>query len=325
MSTPLVSVFLPTYNQAPFIESAVLSALGQDYPELEVVVGDDGSTDGTAEIVADLAARHPGRVVPLIGLGHVGIADNCNRTIRACRGTYVGFHAGDDLWLPGKVTRQVAWLEQDPRRVLCSHDVEVFDSDTGVAMYRWSQVKALTAGHAVSDFIRDGNPFHPLANMVRASAIPPGGYDARILLASDWKFFVECVARGGGTFGFIDGVWARYRQWPGNISKREEEMLHDLLLTLDFFEAEYPEAREACRHRRETLLYHRGRTLLGRGRYADARATFGRALDANPASRRARVALLAAGLPPVVIGGAQRAVHAARAMLGAARPGGGGG
>ena len=323
--TVLVSAILPTYNQAPFVESAVLSAVEQDYPDVQVVVSDDGSTDGTDEIVRDLARRYPDRITPIVGLPNVGITENCNRTLRACRGELVAFHAGDDLWLPGKLSRQVAWFEEDPRRVLCGHDVEVFDSTTGAAMYRWSQVKALSSGHAVDDFIRDGNPFHPLGNMVRAAAVPPSGYDGRILLASDWRFFVDCVARGGGTFGHVEGVWARYRQWPGNVSKREEEMLQDLLLTLDLLEAEYPEARDACRHRRETLLYHRGRTLLGRGRYADARATFRRALDAAPASRRARVALLASALPPVVLGSAQRAVHAARAMLGAARPGGGSG
>jgi glycosyltransferase involved in cell wall biosynthesis len=315
---PLVSVFLPTYNQAAFIESAVLSAVEQDYADLEVVVGDDGSTDGTAELVLDLARRFPGRVLPLVGLGHVGIAANCNRILRACRGSYVAFHAGDDLWLPGKLGPQVAWLEADPRRVLCSHDVEVFDSTTGARMHLWSEVTPLSAGAGVDGFIRDGNPFHPIGNVVRASAIPRGGFDDRILLASDWKFFVECVA-GGGQFGFVDGVWARYRKWPGNVTKREEQMLDDLLLTLDLLEAEFPEARSACRRRRETLLYAHGRALLGRGRQAEARATFRRALAAEPSSTRVRAALLLRALPAPLVGGAQRAVHAARAALGSGR------
>src|SRR5262245_5236516 len=127
---PLVSVCLPAYNQAAYIDEAIASAVHQDYDNLEVICGDDGSTDGTAERIGAWAERYPRRVVPLLG-SHVGMTGNCNRIFARLRGKYVISHAGDDVFLPGKVRTQVDWLEEDERRVMCGHAAEAFDGENG--------------------------------------------------------------------------------------------------------------------------------------------------------------------------------------------------
>jgi glycosyltransferase involved in cell wall biosynthesis len=289
--TPLVSAIVPTYNQAAFIESAVLSAVEQDYPDMQVVVSDDGSTDGTDEIVRDLARRHADRVTAIVGLPNVGVTENFNRALRACRGEFVAFLAGDDLWLPGKISRQVAWFAEDERRVLCGHDVEHFDSDTGRRIRLWSEVQVAPEGDDPQLFVRDGHPWHPLSNMVRSRVIPSRGFDARIPLASDWKFFVDCVAHGG-VFGQIPGVHARYRSWSGNVSKRRPQMWDDVFRTLDLIQAEYPWLADAARENRMKSFLARAEEALSDGRAHQAGADFVRAARARPRATQLPGALL---------------------------------
>jgi glycosyltransferase involved in cell wall biosynthesis len=316
---PLVSVVLPTYNQAGFVAQAILSAVTQDYPNLQVIVRDDGSTDGTVDVILELARQYPDRIDAVVhDGGNVGVTENCNRILARRRGEYVAFHAGDDLWLPGKVSRQVEWLEADARHVLCGHDVEVFDSTTGRRLYLWSELQRPPSGDDARLFVKDGHPWHPLGNLVRSSVVPARGYDPRITLASDWKFFVDCVAQGGA-FGQVSGIYARYRSWPGNLSKHRDKMWADVFATLDLIEQEYPRLADACRQFRATALYRCGGELVGAGRVSAAREHFLRAVRVRPWSRTGALALLAAVAPGALSQFAVRVLRRLRAA-GLVRP-----
>src|SRR5690606_10603907 len=131
---PLVSVFCPTYNQEDFVAESLESILAQDYEPLEILVPDDGSEDGTIGIVDGYVSRHPG-IIRLIRGPHVGVRGNGDRGLAEARGEFVAFTAGDDLLLPGKISRRVSWFLEDDARVLCGHDVEAFDSDSGATLF----------------------------------------------------------------------------------------------------------------------------------------------------------------------------------------------
>ncbi|MBI4436486.1 MAG: glycosyltransferase [Candidatus Omnitrophica bacterium] len=106
---PKVSVILPTYNRAHLLSRAIQSVLDQTYQDWELIVVDDGSTDGTADLVAKF-----GRAVRYFFQTNRGVAAARNRGIGEARGTYVGFLDDDDSWLPEKLERQVAFLERRP-------------------------------------------------------------------------------------------------------------------------------------------------------------------------------------------------------------------
>lgn len=104
---PLVSVILPSFNHAQFVTEAVNSVLNQTVKELELIVVDDGSTDGTAEIVA--AMRDP-------RLQCIVLKDNRrlnprNVGLNLARGQYVAFQNSDDRWEPTMLEKQIALLE----------------------------------------------------------------------------------------------------------------------------------------------------------------------------------------------------------------------
>ncbi len=105
-----------TYNHRPYIEPAVKCVLDQktDY-SVELVIGEDCSTDGTREVVFDLQRRFPGHIRVVTTENNVGAHKNLLRTERACRGDYVAYCEGDDLWHdPGKLSKQVSFLKSHP-------------------------------------------------------------------------------------------------------------------------------------------------------------------------------------------------------------------
>jgi glycosyltransferase involved in cell wall biosynthesis len=113
-SRPLVSIVIPTFNRAGgLLEQAIESVLSQEYPDLELTVIDDGSTDRTPEVLADLARRHPKRL-QAVRQENVGMLGTINRGFEMARGELVGFVMSDDLLLPGAIEAFVEALEADP-------------------------------------------------------------------------------------------------------------------------------------------------------------------------------------------------------------------
>ena len=111
---PRVSVIIPTYNRADLVQQALASVKAQTYRDFEIVVVDDGGTDGTFEV---LSADREIRV--LRHAGRRGVSAARNTGIIAARGEWLAFLDSDDLWLPDKLARQIFWLEGQPELLIC--------------------------------------------------------------------------------------------------------------------------------------------------------------------------------------------------------------
>jgi len=114
MDRPLVSIVTIFLNEERYLAEAVASVLGQTYPAWELLLVDDGSTDGSTALARERAARDAGRVRYLEHPGHAnrGKSSSRNLGIEQARGTYVTFLDADDVFLPDKLARQVAILER---------------------------------------------------------------------------------------------------------------------------------------------------------------------------------------------------------------------
>lgn len=157
---PLVSVIVPAYNDAAFIGAAIESALAQDYPRLEVIVVDDGSTDETVSKAAGYGER-----VRVIEQRNSGAAVARNRGMEAARGELIAFLDADDFWLAGKIRTQVEHLQRHP--------------DIGAVYSRWAE----WYWPQVAD---------PLTVVPASSAVEPLGID---LDESGWiypKLLLDC-------------------------------------------------------------------------------------------------------------------------------------
>lgn len=110
-----VFVMTPVYNGAPFIRESVDSILAQTYPNFRILLIDNGSTDGTADIVADLAAKDD-RVV-LVTQAHASLAETRNRQLATAAGDLIAFQDADDISEPDRLEKQVAYLRTHPECV----------------------------------------------------------------------------------------------------------------------------------------------------------------------------------------------------------------
>jgi glycosyltransferase involved in cell wall biosynthesis len=120
---PMVSVVIANYNYGRFLRDAVDSALAQAHPRLEVLVVDDGSTDGSREILAGYGAR-----VVTVLKENGGHASAINAGVARCRGELVALLDSDDVFLPGKIERVVRAYQESPRAVLIHHRLRTVDA-----------------------------------------------------------------------------------------------------------------------------------------------------------------------------------------------------
>src|SRR5262249_17586544 len=115
-SRPLVSVIIIFWNEEAFIHEAIQSVFAQTYANWEMLLADDGSTDGSTAIARWYAEHHPGKVRYLEHEGHQnrGMSASRNLGIRHAQGEYIALLDADDVWLPNKLEEQVAILNARP-------------------------------------------------------------------------------------------------------------------------------------------------------------------------------------------------------------------
>jgi glycosyltransferase involved in cell wall biosynthesis len=125
MKTKLVSVVIPSFNRVGVVCETVDSVLKQTYPAVEAIIADDGSSDGTAEVIR---ARYGGNErVRYFAQPNGGAASARNLGLKNARGEYVAFLDSDDVWFPGKLEAQIASLESIPDAGLIWSDFETID------------------------------------------------------------------------------------------------------------------------------------------------------------------------------------------------------
>lgn len=279
MTLPKVSVHIIAYNQEEYIREAIDSALAQDYPNLEVVVADDASTDGTPEILLEYQRANPGRVIAVLGERNLGLSGNGNRALKECTGDFIAFMGGDDILLPGKISAQADWLSGSPQRVLCAHQVEVFYEDGSKAPHPLS--RRLNNGRGAEEIIRY-QPFGAVSVMVRANRIPAHGYRTELPMVSDNMMWIE-VLREDGEFGCVRGTLARYRRHNDNVTRDPFRYLGDVERHFEILEREFPMYHRAIAYAKlRRLHYDVGTVLLRMKRSQDARREFLQVLQREP-------------------------------------------
>lgn len=117
-SIGLISIVIPAYNAEKTIEKAILSAIGQTYSDIEVIIIDDCSQDGTVKIAADYEKKD-NRVRVLQNQTNMGVAFSRNKGVEEARGDWIAFLDSDDRWDIAKLKKQAALLEQYPSCPLC--------------------------------------------------------------------------------------------------------------------------------------------------------------------------------------------------------------
>jgi glycosyltransferase involved in cell wall biosynthesis len=125
---PIVSVIMPSFNTARYVRASVESVLAQSFCDIELIVVDDGSKDGSLEIVRELALQDP-RINLLARDGNLGPSRARNDGLRVARGEFIAFCDSDDLWKPNKLEVQIGLLRKNPEYDLTYCESEIIDED----------------------------------------------------------------------------------------------------------------------------------------------------------------------------------------------------
>ncbi|HEX8161032.1 MAG TPA: glycosyltransferase [Pyrinomonadaceae bacterium] len=220
---PKVSVTIPSYNHARYLPAAVESVLAQTFRDFELIITDDGSTDGSLEIAEGYAARHPAlvRVLTHPGGRNLGISATANVNFRESRGDYWAGICSDDVWLPDKLERQVAFLDSRPGVGLVYGLAQVIDKD-GQPQPQINGADITADGDPLARLIC-GNPIPAPTVMLRRRCLEEVGLHAEGITYGDWEQWIRILAHWDA--GFIDRPLMLYRVHASNTSVNIEPAL----------------------------------------------------------------------------------------------------
>jgi glycosyltransferase involved in cell wall biosynthesis len=257
---------MAAFNAEAFIAEAIESVLAQSFSDFELIISDDGSTDATRQIADSFAERHPERIRVVFSDLNQGKPSALNRALAVRRGELIAWLDGDDVMLPDKLARQVAALDRDPEAVGCTHDAEMFDSDSARVIGRFSRVAngAPLRSGAIELWFDPTYRMLPSATMIRSSHCPAGGFNERLSFTNDWLFDIE-VFRAGRCIA-IDEVLVRYRRHADNFTTRAElsgASLEEGLMTMALVTARYPELARRARTMTTAILLGEARRRAG--------------------------------------------------------------
>lgn len=236
---PEISIVVPFYHHEAYAADTLDSIIAQDYRPIQIVCGDDASNDRTPEILQDYAARYPDLIDLSLNDSNMGVTPHFNKLLNRCRGEFIAFLGGDDLMLPGKLTKQVELMDKSPEIVLSYTNAEVFDSDSGEVLSLHNTPGANPPKEGNGKQLLNGNFICGSTSMLRTSAVPGGGFNPEIPVASDWLFFAEVGLQG--EIGFIDQPLSRYRRHSGNVTRSVDLQLAEEVTTLNILEQKYPD------------------------------------------------------------------------------------
>lgn len=282
---PLVSVVLPTRNRVDLLRDAVDTVRRQTWRELELLVVDDASGDGTAEFLRD-AARADDRVRAFRFERRRGAAAARNHAIAESRGEYVAFQDDDCVWAPDKLERLVRALEEA-------------GADTGFA-YSATESVELDGTRRVIGAQLPGDKYRGpwtvgtyCVMLRRGPLLAAGGFDERFPRLQDFDLWVRLLATT--RYVFVPRVLVRTVRLPGGISTRADALVRAVeLLRQKYHGTGVLPARD------EEELYHKlGHKLMMQGLWRRAVSQFVAALRVRPSRLRSWLALAAAagGLP----------------------------
>lgn len=210
------------YNHEKFIAQAIDSVLMQrtDF-KYDLVIGEDCSTDSTRAIVHAYGEGNPEQVRPLLharNLGRQG-GNNFVAVLNACRGQYIAMLDGDDYWTdPGKLQKQVKFLDSHPECAICFHDVEILGEDPSEALrdYYESNRKKFST---LEDLLINGD-FIPTCSVVFRRNLF-GNFPDWYSSVTSGDYVLHVLNAQYGDIGYLDEVMAVYRiHGGGSMSRR---------------------------------------------------------------------------------------------------------
>ena len=288
--TPRVSVVIPTYNRRSYIQESLQSVLNQNFSGFEVIVVDDGSTDGTDEVIRPFLDK-----IFFIRQENKGAAVARNVGVRNARGACVAFMDSDDVSAPQHLQILYDFLERNPDCAMVVGNGAYLEGkfhsrDTVISPEKAKRLEE--QGVTVKDLF-DGRVVRLQGTMARKTTLEEVGLlDEWFRLSYDLDLSLRLIKNH--RIGFVNEVVYLYRKHGGNISADDELRSRENLRALEKLMADYPEAVDLigrrsffqlCAHR----YYRLAKALARKGNLKGAREAIGQAVALRPFSIKHRL------------------------------------
>jgi glycosyltransferase involved in cell wall biosynthesis len=220
-SEPLVSIITPSFNQGQFIEEMIISVQSQDYPHIEHIIFDGGSTDGTLEILK----KYPH--LRWVSEPDKGQSDALNKGFREAKGEIIGWMNADDYYLPGAVREAVTALREEPEAgMVYANFVEIDEAGQKIRRIK-------PPAWTLEDEINRGNVIATATLFMRRHLLEKVGFlDEKYHFAMDYDLFIKMWKEAPAIYR--DADWATFR-------------LHEASKTVSLEDKFWPEVREISR------------------------------------------------------------------------------
>jgi glycosyltransferase involved in cell wall biosynthesis len=194
----MLTIIIPTYNRLPFLKSAINSVFCQTYRRFQLIIADDGSTDGTGDNVQSL--NNSDENLRYLRLPHCGMPGKVrNAGARLATGDFLAFLDSDDLWKPEKLARQIAFFEEHPDMMIC-HTREIWQR--GEKIVSQAGQKHRRSGYIFADALKKCI-IGPSTVMMRRELFEElGGFREDLEIAEDYELWLRITAKY--PVGYID-------------------------------------------------------------------------------------------------------------------------
>ncbi len=272
---PLVSIITPSYNQSAFLEAAIQSVLSQDYPNLEYIIIDGGSTDGSQDIIR----AHASRLAYWVSEPDRGQADAINKGLSRARGEFVAWLNSDDVYLPGALRRAVSVLQSDPALGMVYGDLNSINP-TGETFHTITY-----AQYDLADFLAFRIIGQPAVFMRRSVLERAGPLDPSYKYLLDHHLWIR-ISRIAAV-KYVPEAWAAARIHPAAKNVAQASAFgEEVYRILEWAQAQLDLAAIIqANPRRVWAGAHRlnARYLLDGGAYAQSLRSYAKAFAAQPA------------------------------------------
>ena len=232
LDTPLVSVVVSCYNHERYIEQCLLSILNQDYENIELLVVDDGSKDGSVRIIEALQKQYG---FYFLAQENKGLTRTLNETIAKSKGEFVVPFGSDDVMLPHRISTQVAYIKDKPEVGICGANIELIDENSQMYPEKRQARDIPFRRMNFEDVFLERKPYVPATTlMIRRSALDEvGGFDEQNTLED---LMIELkITRAGYFIDCIGEALAQHRKHATNTSKNHKFMIDSILDTYESF------------------------------------------------------------------------------------------
>lgn len=216
-NTPIVTVIISSYNHAHYIEETINSVINQTYPNIELLVIDDGSSDNSVELLTKLQKQHG---FDLLIQENKGLSKTLNEAIARAKGELIVPFGSDDIMLPERITTQVNYIQDKPEVGICASNMDIIDSEGNLFPEKEQKHRHIPFRRLdFDDIFLDRKPGAMAATLMlrKEALVKIGGFDPEIRLED--LYIMLAITKAGYFMDVLPQVLSLYRKHPTNTYK----------------------------------------------------------------------------------------------------------